>query len=221
MSDIEGAPPPEDLKGWSAVIATPGALERLKREDVIKAARHRAIQSDRRVFNALMEFLNRIFLKDASGRVKSGWQNAGQEIAERVHHHLIKAVLDPNSADGKQMERRYWAVLKNRTIDAVRKERKKLETTPDTVTLDDAEGIIANTRDSELAEMRADLERILLTVPDERKRLAIRLHLQGVPYKKGKGTTSICEVLGISDKTAGEWVAEMLVLIKSKVGESK
>lgn len=221
MSEIEGAPPPDDLKGWSVVISTPGALDRLKREDVIRAARHRAVRSDRRVLNALMEFLNRIFLKDASARVGTGWQNRGQEIAEGVHHHLIKAVLDPNSADGKQMEKRYWPVVKTRTIDAVRQERKKLATIPDTITLDDAEGTIANTQESELAELRAGLETILRTEPDERKRLAIRLHLQGVPYKKGKGTTSISEVLGISDKTASEWVAEMLALIKSKVGESK
>lgn len=221
MNDIEGAPPPDDLKGWSAVIGTPGALDRLKREDVIKSARNRAVQSDRRVFNALMEFLNRIFLKDAVNRVGSGWQNKGQEIAEHVHHHLIKSVLDPNSADGKQMETRYWAVLTTRTIDAVRKERKKLAITPDTIPLEDVESVIGDTDTAELAEMRADLEKILRLVPDERKCMAIRLHLQGVPLKRGKGTTSISEVLGISDKTAGQWVAEMLVLIKSKVGESK
>ncbi|MGD9786046.1 MAG: hypothetical protein AB7E80_15670 [Hyphomicrobiaceae bacterium] len=221
MSEIQGAPPPDDLKGWSDVIAASGQLERLNREDVIRAVRHRAVQADKRVFSTLMAFLNRIFLKDVGSRVNSGWQNSGKEITERVHHHLITAVLDPNSADGKQMETRYWSVVKTRTIDAVREERKKLATTPDSISIDDAEGAIAATDATELAELRADLERILRLVPDERKRLAVRLHLQGVPLKPGKGTTSISGVLGVSDKTAGQWVAEMLVFIKLKVGESK
>jgi len=221
MSGIQGAPPPDDAKGWSDVIATSGALEQLRREDVIKAARCGAIQADKRVFSALMAFLNRIVLKDVRNRVNSGWQNSGQEIIDRVHHHLITAVLDPDAADGKQMEKRYWAVVKTRTIDAVREEQKKLARTPDSISLDDAEEIIAGTDDTELAEMRADLERILSLVADERKRYAVRLHLQGVPLKPGKGTISISEALGVSDKTAGQWVAEMLVFIKLKVGESK
>ncbi|WP_045837026.1 hypothetical protein [Hyphomicrobium sp. 99] len=221
MSETKGAPPPDDLKGWSDVIAASGEIERLRREDVIKAVRHRAIQADKRVFSELMAFLNRIILKDVGNRVNSGWRNNGKEITERVHHQLIAAVLDPNSADGRQMETRYGAVVKTRTIDAVREERKKLATTPDSISLDDAEGMIAATGATELAELRADLERILRLVPDERKRLAVRLHLQGVPLKPGKGTTSISGVLGVSEKTAGQWVAEMLVFIKSKVGESK
>jgi hypothetical protein len=119
------------------------------------------------------------------------------------------------------MEKRYWAVVRTRTIDSVREEQKKLAATPDTIPFEDAEDIIGGTGESELAELRADLEKILQLVPDERKRLAARLHLQGVPLKKGKGTTSISGTLGVSDKTAGQWVAEMLVFIKSKVGESK
>lgn len=221
MSGTKGAPPPDDLKGWSDVIAASGELDRLRREGVIKAVRHRAVQADKRVFSGLMAFLNRVILKDVGNRVNSGWQNNGKEITERVHHQLIAAVLDRNSADGKQMETRYWAVVKTRTIDAVRKECKKLATTPDAISLDDAEGIIETTGATELAELRADLERILHMISDERKRLAVRLHLQGVPLKPGKGTTSISGVLGVSDKTAGQWVAEMLVFIKLKVGESK
>lgn len=221
MSETEGAPPPDDLKGWSAAIEMAGTLERFRREDVIRAARHPALRTDKRLYNAIMAFLNRIFLKDVSKQVSTGWQNGGQEIVEWVHHTLITAVLDPDSADGKQMEKRYWAVVRTRTIDAVREEKKKLDWTPDQISFEDAEEFLADTEMSELAERRAEVERVLDLIPDARKRYAFRLHLDGVPLKSSKGTTSISGTLGVSDKTAGQWVAETLVFIKRKFGESK
>lgn len=221
MSESEGAPPPDDLKGWLAATATAGTLERFRREDVVRAARHPTVRTDRRLYNAIMSFLNRIFLTDVSKQVSTGWQNGGQEIVERVHHKLITAVLDLDSADGKQMEKRYWAVVKTRTIDAVREEKKKLEWTPDQISFEDAEDILANMEIPELAERRAEVERVLELIPDERKRYAFRLRLDGVPFKAGKGTTSICGILEVSDKTASQWVAETLVFIKRKFGESK
>lgn len=221
MSETEGAPPPDDLQGWAKIVATTGALGRLRREDVIKAARSAAVQSDTRLFNGIMAFLSEVFLHDAGRQISRGWKNGGMECAERVHHHLMTSVLDPNSADGKQMEKKYWPVLRTRTIDAVREERSKQAAISDSIPLEDAEEVLTGTDALELAEHRAEVERIIRTEPDERKRLAIRLHLMGVPYKAGKGTTSIDRILGVSDKTAALWVAEMLVLIKSKVGESK
>jgi hypothetical protein len=220
MSEESAAPPPDDVGGWAAAIAAPAKLARLKREDVIKAARHPVVRANRHVFSGIMEFLNRAILKEAGNRVRASWKDEGKQIAERVQHHLITSILDLASADGKQMERRYWAVLKTRTIDAVRDEWKREATAPDTVSTEDTseEG---DTDTMQLAEYRAEMDRILSSVPDERKKLAFRLHLQGVPLKPGKGTTSIGGALRVSDKTAGQWVAEMVALVKSKVGESK
>jgi hypothetical protein len=220
MSDENGAPPPDDVPGWAGVLAAPGKLVALRREDVIRAVRHPSVRAHGQVFSGIMEFLNRAILKEAGNRVRTSWKDHGQQIAERVQHHLITAILDLSSADGKQMEKRYWAVLNTRTIDAVREEWSRAQYTSDAVPIDDLEEI-DNTDTMRLAEYRAEIERILSSVPDERKRLAFRLHLQGVPLKPGKGTTSICDTLGVSDKTAGLWVAEMLALVKSKVGESK
>lgn len=220
MSQENGAPPPDDVEGWAAVVAAPAKLALLKREDIIRAARHPAVRVNRHVFSGIMEFLNRAILKEAGNRVRTSWKNDGREIAERVQHHLITTILDLSSADGKQMEKRYWAVLKNRTIDAVRDEWKREPSTPDAVSAEDAEEV-GDTDTMQLAEYRAEIERILSSVPDERKKLAFRLHLQGVPLKPGKGTTSIGGALRVSDKTAGHWVAEMVALVNSKVGESK
>jgi hypothetical protein len=39
-----------------------------------------------------------------------------------------------------------------------------------------------------------------------------------VPLAPGIGTTSIAEQLGISAKTAGEWIAETKALLKIEIG---
>lgn len=108
-----------------------------------------------------------------------------------------------------------------RTIDAVREGKKKLDWTPDQISFEDAEDILADTEMSELAERRAEVERVLELIPDARKRYAFRLHLDGVPLKQGLGTTSISGTLGVSDKTAGQWVAETRAFVTKKFGESK
>jgi DNA-directed RNA polymerase specialized sigma24 family protein len=53
-----------------------------------------------------------------------------------------------------------------------------------------------------------DLKRFLTAVPDERKRLAFYLCLDDVPFESKKGN-SIARALGISSKTAREWVEEV------------
>lgn len=54
-----------------------------------------------------------------------------------------------------------------------------------------------------------DVERILAQIPDARKRLAFRLHMDRVPYGGKKGTASIAGALEIDRKTAEHWVAEV------------
>jgi hypothetical protein len=57
------------------------------------------------------------------------------------------------------------------------------------------------------ADQQLDVNRILERVSDPRKRLAFYLFMNGVPYhSKRDGVTSIAQTLGISDRTAREWV---------------
>lgn len=74
-----------------------------------------------------------------------------------------------------------------------------------------------------------DIARLMQLVTDERKRLAFHLHMDGVPFGSTKGN-SIARALGISSKTAAEWVEEVKALLasdeqiqelqKSSVGDS-
>jgi hypothetical protein len=65
------------------------------------------------------------------------------------------------------------------------------------------------------ADEEIDVSRILECVPDERKRLAFRLFMDEVPYKsKRKDVNSIAGALGISEKTAREWIKEVRDTLK-------
>ena len=72
------------------------------------------------------------------------------------------------------------------------------------------------TRDTSLldgvteADQEIMVNRILERVSDSRKRLAFYLFMDGVPYhSKRDGVTSIAQTLGVSDRTAREWVEEV------------
>jgi hypothetical protein len=58
------------------------------------------------------------------------------------------------------------------------------------------------------------VENILDQVTDDRKRLAFRLFMDGVPFKSKK-TECIADALGISEKTAREWVKEVRELLSA------
>ena len=69
------------------------------------------------------------------------------------------------------------------------------------------------------ADQEVDVRRFIERhIPDWQKRLAFRLHMDGVPYKSKKGL-SIAKALGISDKTAGTWVREAIDILEAALGE--
>lgn len=70
-----------------------------------------------------------------------------------------------------------------------------------------------------IAEEERHVESVLRLITDDRKRLAFRLFMDGVPYKSLK-SHSIAAALDISEKTAREWIKEVQVLLKSKMGDN-
>lgn len=54
-------------------------------------------------------------------------------------------------------------------------------------------------------------------ISDDRKRLAFRLFMDGVPYKSKK-SNSIAKALGVDEKKAREWIHDVREQLKGKVG---
>jgi DNA-directed RNA polymerase specialized sigma24 family protein len=66
-----------------------------------------------------------------------------------------------------------------------------------------------------------DVDRLLEEcIPNERKRLAFRLYIDGLPAKS-IGPNSIAKVLGIDESTARAWINEARDILGAKVGERK
>lgn len=211
-----------DVDWWCRAIAEKGALARARPEDIVRAAQHPRIKAERGVYGALMQHLSEFIALKVRARVSRNWKNGGQDIVDNVHDQLIEAILRPASADGKELGRRFGAVLKTRTIDAIRVAKKERDR------FTNHEEEFAEHPEREASHDHASIEetidrdralaRALECAPDPRKRLAYRLHLEGVPRKTTKGTTSISEMLGVSSKTAGEWIDEVEAIVREKIG---
>ena len=63
-----------------------------------------------------------------------------------------------------------------------------------------------------------DVERALVLVTDDQKRLAFRLYMEDVPMESAK-KGSIVKALGVSRKTAEKWIEEVRVLLAATLGE--
>lgn len=65
------------------------------------------------------------------------------------------------------------------------------------------------------ADQQIDVARVLERVCDYRKRLAFHLFMDGVPYKsKRSDVYTIAQALGVSEKTARDWVEEVRQLLQ-------
>lgn len=89
----------------------------------------------------------------------------------------------------------------------------------------DKESPRLNPQDDPLSDAMSDVdekinvEGILDCVRHPKKRLAFHLFMDGVPYKsKKKNVESIAQALGISEKTAREWVKEVRRLLAENEG---
>lgn len=218
IMDEDEPPPPDDLEGWRTAIGG-GRLETFRIEDVVAVAQSLGATSDRRVLNALMARISDEMLRCLRRFVGRNHRNEGIDIIEDVHAKMIEAVLKPNSADGKGLRTAFYKRLQFRATDALQDEMKALgrysssDNSAAAVPEDDGG---AASRDM---QQHAEISRLLDVIPDPRKRRAFELHMEGCPLAPGKATISIAGELGVSAKTAGEWIDEVIALLKSKIGD--
>ena len=218
----EAPPSPFDLEGWRSVAAG-DRLRLLRPEDIVAAIQHIGPNGDQRVLADLITYVSGELLRIIKRLVGKNQRNEGEDIIWRAHHQLIVAVLKPDSKDGQALCKTFRTCVEFRVADAIRAERKyalrnqPYKTQPGVT--DHGEEVIETIEPpDEGSEQVVDVQRLLNRITDQRKREAFRLHMDGCPLGPGIGTTSIAEQLGISAKTAGEWVAEIKAFLKIEIG---
>jgi hypothetical protein len=218
----EEPPSPFDLEGWRSVAAG-GRLRLLRPEDIVAAIQHIGPNGDQRVLADLITYVSGELLRIIKRLVGKNQRNEGEDIIWRAHHQLIVAVLKPGSKDGQALCKTFRTCVEFRVADAIRAERKyalrnQPHKTQPSVTDHGDEVIETIEPPDEGSEQVVDVQRLLNRITDPRKREAFRLHMDGCPLGPGIGTTSIAEQLGISAKTAGEWVAEIKAFLMIEIG---
>jgi len=212
-------PSPADRQGWRNLVAA-ARLAGLPPEAIVAAIHHIGPNGDQRLLTALVGHISDVMLRYLRRRVGKNHPNEGLDIIERAHGQLLVALFKPDSVDGKRMRTDFWPLMKMRTIDAIRVERRHAGRYEPYATTEEGETIEPPDRlPGNYAEEAAAVEEALKKIIDPRKQRAFRLFMEGCPLAPGKGTTSIAQELGISAKTAGAWIAEVQALLK-KTGES-
>jgi DNA-directed RNA polymerase specialized sigma24 family protein len=117
FSSGDTPPPSTDLEGWRQAIAE-GRLPNLRLESIAAAFQDLG-ESDQRVREQLAQHLSQAVIKMLRKRVDPRKPNGGDDIIYQAHDAIIVALLNPSSADGKQLRKGFGGIVKFRLKDAL------------------------------------------------------------------------------------------------------
>lgn len=219
--EVTQAPASTDLAAWRQAVED-GRYRQFRCEDIIAAIQDLGFATEKTVLNPLAKHVSDCMLHLLRGKVGRNHRNRGENIIEEVHTRLWVSLLDPSTADGRGLRNAFAPRVVFRMKDVLREEaRGRLQSLPDgdVEAADETEGEpTAVFAESELALQQVEVNEILETIPDCRKRLAFSLHMDGIPCKSIRGA-SIAKALDISEKTARQWINEIQQLLKTKLGD--
>ena len=218
-TDDEPPPRSTDLDGWRQAVAD-GRYRKFKLETIVAAIQDLGPKTDKSVLNTLALHLSDTILRILRWRVGRNHRNEGKDIIEDAHGQIVQAMLNPKSADGKGLREAFVPRVQFRAADAIREDRKTEARERDNEALANVAGNRSpqETNPCQELDQQMDLESVLSHVTDERKRLAFRLHMDGIPLES-KRTASIAKALGVSSKTAGQWIEEVRAQLRTIVRE--
>jgi hypothetical protein len=208
-----------DLDGWRLAVAD-GRFRDFKMEDIIAAIQDLGPKTDREVLNPLVLHVSDSIVRILRGKVGRNNRNEGEDIITRAHGQLVIAMLNPESADGKGLRIAFVPRVQFRAADAIRAEQKKeyRELASESTNNKPGDRPQRELHPCQELDEQMDLEHLLSHVTDERKRLAFRLYMEDYPLES-KRSTSIATELGVSAKTAGQWIEEVRAQLRDTVGE--
>lgn len=225
VTDEDDPPDSTDLEGWRLAV-NEDRHRTYPLESIVAAIQDLGLCTDKAVLNPLAKHLSDALLHILRKCVSINHPNRGLDIIERTYDQIIAAVLQPASADGKALRVAFVPRVTFRLKDALasesrasqNQERHEAELKAGHASRRGTDGEVhqlpKKNDSSRVLDESLDVENILETVKDPRKRLAFRMFMDGVPFKSKK-SASIAEALVISEKTAREWVKEVQDLLST------
>lgn len=216
------APNSGDLDGWRSAVRAE-LHHAFRTEDLIAAIQDLGPGTDKAVLNPLAKEVSDRMMGCLRKLVDKSYPNEGDDIIWETQTKLWTSLLQPNSRDGRGLRKAFYHRVRFRLLDQFRQEQSAKNAAgsgvqpapPNDELGGDGPDVPDIAADSELAARAVDLVR---DEPDSRKRLALHLHLDGVPFKSKRGS-SIAGALGVSERTARQWVKEMIETLNHKLGD--
>jgi RNA polymerase sigma factor (sigma-70 family) len=219
----EPPPGPSDVPGWQEVVRN-GSYQHCRLEDVVVAVQDLRAELDKPTLHALAKHLSDCMMKILRTKVGAHHPNKGWDIIEEVHTALWTALLKPESKDGQGLRKAFTPRLEFRVRDALRRqdteEERREQAISEARASSDGDGKATSSarEQRERVGQDIDVEAALERIRHPQKRLAFRLHMEGMPFKSTKGP-SIEKTLGVTERTAREWVKEAKEILKTYKGD--
>jgi RNA polymerase sigma factor (sigma-70 family) len=213
--------PPDstDLDGWRQAVGD-GRYRSFRGEAVVAAIQDLGANADPRVITPLVEYVSKRIVGILRKRIGTNYPNRGEDMIDDVHGQLVMAILTPDSADGQGLRKAFVPRIGFRAGDALRAAKKRQERECSVENIDELcdARYGGNGGTQQEIEEKEHVEKVLSCITNERKRLAFRLYMEGLPLNSKK-TDSIAKALGVSAKTVGQWIEEVKAQLKPIVGE--
>lgn len=215
MDKREVGPNPDDTEAWRQVIESQ-SLPSIRSQSLVATVQSCGPSGDRRVLEPLMKEISARMMRILRKQIGRNHRNEGWDLIEEAHGQLIEAVLKYNSADGTALRAAFRATVLFRGADAIR--REQLHSSRYDYAIDESALPLRHKKSISGDEEHAHVESVLRQIKDPRRRLAFRLHMDGVPRNSTK-VESIASAIGVSAKTAETWIKETEEEIKTILGE--
>jgi RNA polymerase sigma factor (sigma-70 family) len=202
---------------WQNLVET-GGLDGHRPEDIVAACRRLDRVKYERLAGQLMAHISVLATQFLAKRINPNRSNGGRDALVNVRSGMLIAILDPKARDGLGYETAFYAKLRQRLVDELRREDKRHRRYEPFAEDEEGEEIEPPDRKSLNPEETAIMLDVIQNLPDEQRK-AFLLRRSGFEYFSERADVrTISSMLKRSDKTVRKWVAEAEKLIRQKLG---
>lgn len=189
-------------------------------EDLVAACR--ASGADPNFVGKALDHLSSRATRFLTTRIDRNLPDGGRGAVEAVVDGMLIAILDPDAADGVGFAAAFHAKLRQRLVDQVRKLRLEANRTEEPQPADGSDGEAeADSADNvSLSPEESLILGDMLAALPENHRKAFLLDRAGFPMSSGN-EESISSMLGVTPKTAKDWIDKAKAAIRQHLGPDR